>query len=252
MPCIPAMDFLSENADFAQACVDAGLIFIGPPAAAIRAMGSKSASKAAMAAVGVPVAPGYHGAEQSPRAAARRGRARRLSAHHQGQRRRRRQGHASGAIGGRGGRGDRIGAAPGAHGFRRRSLLMERYFPKARHVEVQVFADSHGSIVSLFDRDCSVQRRHQKIIEEAPAPGLRERCARRWRSRHHGGARGGLCGRGHRRVPARSTRSRILLHGNEYAAAGGASGHGTHHRHRSGGVAAAHRAGRAAAETAGS
>ncbi len=169
----PGYGFLSENADFAQACVDAGLIFVGPPAASIRAMGSKSASKAAMAAVGVPVAPGYHGEDQS---------AQRLQAEAQ----------KAGfpliikASAGGGGKGMQVvnsvsevaAAVESAKRLARAAfgddrLLLERYFPLARHVEVQVFADSHGGIVSLFDRDCSVQRRHQKIIEEAPAPGLR-------------------------------------------------------------------------------
>ncbi len=170
----PGYGFLSENADFAQACVDAGLIFVGPPASAIRAMGSKSASKAAMAAVGVPVAPGYHGEDQTPQ---------RLMAEAQ------RVGFpliikASAGGGGKGmqvvsGAGEVAAAVESAQRLARAAfgddrLLLERYFPLARHVEVQVFADSHGGIVSLFDRDCSVQRRHQKIIEEAPAPGLRD------------------------------------------------------------------------------
>ena len=170
----PGYGFLSENADFAQACADAGLIFVGPPASSIRAMGSKSASKAAMAAVGVPVAPGYHGDDQSPQ---------RLYAEAQ------RVGFpliikASAGGGGKGMQvvksADQVAAAvESAQRLARTSfgddrLLLERYFPRARHVEVQVFADSHGGIVSLFDRDCSVQRRHQKIIEEAPAPDLRD------------------------------------------------------------------------------
>jgi 3-methylcrotonyl-CoA carboxylase alpha subunit len=169
----PGYGFLSENAAFAQACVDAGLIFVGPPASAIRAMGSKSASKAAMAAVGVPVAPGYHGDDQSQP---------RLIAEAQ------RVGFpliikASAGGGGKGmqvvnGSDEVAAAIESAQRLARTAfgddrLLMERYFPRARHVEVQVFADSHGGTVSLFDRDCSVQRRHQKIIEEAPAPGLR-------------------------------------------------------------------------------
>ena len=170
----PGYGFLSENAAFAQACVDAGLIFIGPPAAAIKAMGSKSASKAAMAAVGVPVAPGYHGSEQSAarlqEEAVRAGFPLIIK-----------------ASAGGGGKGMQVvntaaevpAAIESAQRLARTAfgddrLLMERYFPKARHVEVQVFADSHGHTISLFDRDCSVQRRHQKIIEEAPAPGLRE------------------------------------------------------------------------------
>jgi 3-methylcrotonyl-CoA carboxylase alpha subunit len=169
----PGYGFLSENARFAQACEDAGLIFVGPPAAAIQSMGSKSASKAAMAAAGVPVAPGYHGAEQSAQRlieeAARVGFPLIIK-----------------ASAGGGGKGMQVvnsaaevaAAVESAQRLARTAfgddrLLMERYFPKARHVEVQVFADSHGQTVSLFDRDCSVQRRHQKIIEEAPAPDLR-------------------------------------------------------------------------------
>jgi 3-methylcrotonyl-CoA carboxylase alpha subunit len=157
----PGYGFLSENADFAQGCADAGLIFVGPPAAAIRAMGSKSASKAAMAAVGVPVAPGYHGDDQAPR---------RLAAEAE------RVGYPLiiKASAGGGGKGMQVvnsaaeveAAVESARRLARTAfgddkLLLERYFPRARHVEVQVFADS-------------VQRRHQKIIEEAPAPGLRE------------------------------------------------------------------------------
>ena len=170
----PGYGFLSENAQFAQRCQDAGLIFIGPPASAIQAMGSKSASKAAMAAVGVPVAPGYHGDEQSaPRLieeAARVGFPLIIK-----------------ASAGGGGKGMQVvtsaaevpAAVESAQRLARTAfgddrLLMERYFPKARHVEVQIFADSHGQTLSLFDRDCSVQRRHQKIIEEAPAPNLRD------------------------------------------------------------------------------
>jgi 3-methylcrotonyl-CoA carboxylase alpha subunit len=169
----PGYGFLSENADFAQASADAGLIFVGPPATAIRAMGSKSASKAAMAAVGVPVAPGYHGEDQTPE---------RLLDEAQ------RVGFPLiiKASAGGGGKGMQVvhsladvpAAAAAAQRLARTAfgddrLLLERYFARARHVEVQVFADSHGQVVSLFDRDCSVQRRHQKIIEEAPAPGLR-------------------------------------------------------------------------------
>jgi 3-methylcrotonyl-CoA carboxylase alpha subunit len=170
----PGYGFLSENADFAQACAEAGLIFVGPPASAIRAMGSKSASKAAMAAEGVPVAPGYHGADQSPR---------RLLDEAQ------RVGFPLiiKASAGGGGKGMQVVNSPSEvaaavesaqrlarTAFGDDRLLLERYFPLARHVEVQVFADSHGGMVTLFDRDCSVQRRHQKIIEEAPAPDLRE------------------------------------------------------------------------------
>jgi 3-methylcrotonyl-CoA carboxylase alpha subunit len=170
----PGYGFLSENARFARRCQDAGLVFIGPPASAIESMGSKSASKAAMAAVGVPVAPGYHGDEQSAsrliEEAARVGFPLIIK-----------------ASAGGGGKGMQVvtsaaevpAAVESAQRLARTAfgddrLLMERYFPKARHVEVQIFADSHGQTLSLFDRDCSVQRRHQKIIEEAPAPGLRD------------------------------------------------------------------------------
>jgi 3-methylcrotonyl-CoA carboxylase alpha subunit len=170
----PGYGFLSENAGFAQACADANLIFVGPAAAAIKAMGSKSASKAAMAAVGVPVAPGYHGSDQSAQRLAdealRVGFPLIIK-----------------ASAGGGGKGMQVvnsaaevaAAVESAQRLARTAfgddrLLMERYFPQARHVEVQIFADSHQQTISLFDRDCSVQRRHQKIIEEAPAPGLRE------------------------------------------------------------------------------
>ncbi|MDP9083061.1 MAG: ATP-grasp domain-containing protein [Pseudomonadota bacterium] len=169
----PGYGFLSENAAFAEACSDAGLIFVGPPAAAITAMGSKSAAKAAMAAHGIPLAPGYHGADQSAQRlcdeAVRVGFPLIIK-----------------ASAGGGGKGMQVvssaaqlpAAIDSAQRLARSAfgddrLLLERYFAQARHVEVQIFADSHGQTVSLFDRDCSVQRRHQKIIEEAPAPGLR-------------------------------------------------------------------------------
>ncbi len=168
----PGYGFLSENAEFAEACAGAGLVFIGPSPAAIRAMGSKSAAKALMAAHGVPVVPGYHGAEQDRD---------RLLAE-------------AGRIGfpvmikasaGGGGRGMRIVAGPGefaaafdsarreaAGAFGDDRLLIERYLERPNHIEVQVFGDTDGNAVHLFERDCSIQRRHQKIIEEAPAPGL--------------------------------------------------------------------------------
>ena len=168
----PGYGFLSENADFAEACAAAGVVFIGPPPAAIRAMGSKSAAKTLMEASGVPLVPGYHGADQSPA---------RLKA-------------AADAIGypvlikassGGGGKGMRVVASPGefegalrlAQGEARSSfgddqVLVERYLAHPRHIEIQVFGDTHGNMVSLFERDCSIQRRHQKVLEEAPAPGL--------------------------------------------------------------------------------
>jgi 3-methylcrotonyl-CoA carboxylase alpha subunit len=168
----PGYGFQSENADFAAACAAADLVFIGPPVEAIRTMGSKAAAKALMEAHGVPVVPGYHGAEQDPgpllAEAERIGFPVLIK-----------------ASAGGGGRGMRIVTRPdefaraligakreakGAFGDDR--VLLERYLERPRHIEVQVFGDAHGNIVHLFERDCSIQRRHQKVIEEAPAPGL--------------------------------------------------------------------------------
>ena len=168
----PGYGFLSENADFAEACLAAGLVFVGPPPAAIRAMGSKAAAKALMEAAGVPLVPGYHGADQSDtvlREAARRIGFPILVK----------------ASAGGGGKGMKVardateleeaialarGEAASAFGDDR--LLIERYLARPRHIEIQVFADTHGNVVSLFERDCSIQRRHQKVVEEAPAPGM--------------------------------------------------------------------------------
>nr|WP_253207145.1 acetyl/propionyl/methylcrotonyl-CoA carboxylase subunit alpha [Verticiella sp. GG226] len=168
----PGYGFLSENAGFAQACADAGLVFVGPPPSAIAAMGSKSAAKTLMAKAGVPLVPGYHGDDQDPA---------RLRA----------EADAIGypvlikASAGGGGKGMRIVTAAGefaaalascqreaSASFGDDHVLIERYVQKPRHIEVQVFADTHGNAVYLFERDCSVQRRHQKVIEEAPAPGM--------------------------------------------------------------------------------
>ncbi len=169
----PGYGFLSENAEFAEACAAAGIVFIGPPPAAMRAMGSKAAAKALMQQAGVPVVPGYHGDDQDP-------------AHLQQE---------AGKIGfpvlikasgGGGGRGMRIvnGAAEFARaldGAKREAassfgddrVLIEKYLARPRHIEVQVFADAHGNVLHLHERDCSIQRRYQKIVEEAPAPGLK-------------------------------------------------------------------------------
>ena len=168
----PGYGFLSENAAFARACNKAGIIFVGPPEAAIIAMGSKSDSKRAMQAVGVPTAPGYHGDEQSlarlQTEADRIGYPLIIKASVGGGGKGMQVVHASTEVASAVASAQRISQAS----FADDRLLLERYFPKARHVEVQVFADSRGNIVTLFDRDCSIQRRHQKIIEEAPAPGL--------------------------------------------------------------------------------
>ena len=168
----PGYGFLSENADFAQAVVDSGLTYVGPPAAAVTAMGSKIVAKARMRAKGVPVLPGYEGTNQD--LAHLRSEALRLGMPL----------IIKPAAGG-GGKGMRIvrdaADLPEAlaaarrlaeSGFGDGSLLLERYLPAPRHVEVQIFADSHGNLVHLGDRDCSIQRRHQKLIEEAPAPAL--------------------------------------------------------------------------------
>ena len=168
----PGYGFLSENADFAAACEAAGLIFIGPPASAIRAMGSKSAAKSLMDKAGVPLVPGYHGDDQEPallqREADRIGYPVLLKA--------------SAGGGGKGMRvvdrnGDFIAALASckreaANSFGDDKVLVERYLQRPRHIEIQVFADTQGDCVFLFERDCSVQRRHQKVLEEAPAPGM--------------------------------------------------------------------------------
>jgi 3-methylcrotonyl-CoA carboxylase alpha subunit len=170
----PGYGFLSENADFAEACAAAGLIFIGPPPAAIRAMGSKAASKALMEQAGVPLVPGYHGEDQAD--ATLRDAALRIGFPVLVK-----------ASAGGGGKGMKIardatefdeaialarGEALAAFGDDR--LLLERYLTRPRHIEIQVFGDSHGNVVHLFERDCSIQRRHQKVVEEAPAPGMTE------------------------------------------------------------------------------
>jgi geranyl-CoA carboxylase alpha subunit len=168
----PGYGFLAESAEYAEAVAAAGLVFVGPPAAAIRAMGDKSAAKARMEAVGVPCAPGYHGDDQSTARfaveAARIGYPLMVK-----------------ASAGGGGRGMRIVreprdlevalAAAGAeaqNAFGDGRLLLERALVGARHVEVQIFGDEHGAIVHLGERDCSIQRRHQKLIEESPSPAV--------------------------------------------------------------------------------
>jgi 3-methylcrotonyl-CoA carboxylase alpha subunit len=168
----PGYGFLSENEAFAQACAAAGLVFIGPPPAAIQAMGLKAESKRLMEAAGVPLVPGYHGTDQNPEHLAQ-------------------QAAAIGypvlikASAGGGGKGMRVvqraqdfAAALAScqrearNSFGNDAVLVEKYVQRPRHIEIQVFADAHGNAVYLFERDCSVQRRHQKVLEEAPAPGM--------------------------------------------------------------------------------
>jgi 3-methylcrotonyl-CoA carboxylase alpha subunit len=168
----PGYGFLSENTAFAAACAAAGIAFVGPPAAAIDAMGSKRAAKDAMARAGVPVLPGYHGDAQELDALAREAERVGLPLIVK-------------PSGGGGGKGMQIvtemaqlrpaleaARRLAASAFGDPTLLLERYVPAPRHVEVQVLADQHGHVLHLGTRDCSVQRRHQKLIEEAPAPGI--------------------------------------------------------------------------------
>ena len=168
----PGYGFLSENADFAEAVMAAGLVWIGPPPAAIRAMGLKDAAKSLMIAAGVPVTPGYLGEDQSLA---------RLQS----------EADAIGypvlikAVAGGGGKGmkkvdraedfaDGLASAQreGQSSFGDPRVLIEKYITRPRHIEAQVFGDTHGTVVHLYERDCSLQRRHQKVIEEAPAPGM--------------------------------------------------------------------------------
>ena len=170
----PGYGFLSENADFAERCAKAGVVFVGPPPEAMRTMGLKSSAKALMQRAGVPVVPGYHGDNQNPKFL-------------------REKAYEIGypvlikAIAGGGGRGMRrvdahvefdaglesaIREAEAAFGDGR--VMIEKYVASPRHIEMQVFADAHGNCVHLYERDCSAQRRHQKVVEECPAPGLLE------------------------------------------------------------------------------
>ncbi len=225
----PGYGFLSENAEFAQACADAGLVFVGPTAAMMIAMGSKSGSKALMEKAGVPLVPGYHGEAQDEATLAK----------------------AADKIGfpvlvkasaGGGGRGMRVVSsaaelaaaivsakreAKAAFGDDR--MLIEKYVENPRHIEVQVIGDSHGNLLSLFERECTLQRRHQKVIEEAPSPTLDAAAARGGlRRRAQGRGRGQLCRRRHHRVRLR--RQGCVLHRDEHAAAGRTSRHRIDHR----------------------
>ena len=208
----PGYGFLSENADFAAACEATGIAFIGPSAATIRAMGSKAEAKALMEKAGVALVPGYHGADQSDQVLA----------------------DAARQIGfpvlvkasaGGGGKGMRLveheaDLAAALASARREAksafgddrLLVEKYLTRPRHIEVQIFGDAQGNVVHLFERDCSIQRRHQKLIEEARAPASVRRSARAWarkRSRRHARSTTVAPGRSNSSPPmARSSSSR--------------------------------------------
>ncbi|MYL98850.1 ATP-grasp domain-containing protein [Novosphingobium sp. FGD1] len=168
----PGYGFLSENAEFAQAVMDAGIVWVGPNPSSITAMGLKDAAKKLMADAGVPVTPGYMGENQEPEALA--GEAAKIG-----------YPVLIKAVAGGGGKGMRLVEDPAAFidalasckreaasSFGNDHVLIEKYIASPRHIEVQVFGDSHGNVVHLFERDCSLQRRHQKVIEEAPAPGM--------------------------------------------------------------------------------
>src|SRR6266540_724376 len=168
----PGYGFLSENAGFAEACAKAGIVFIGPPPSAIHAMGSKSEAKKIMEKARVPLVPGYHGDDQLPALLAKE--AERIGFP-----------VLIKASAGGGGKGMRVVEealkfADALAGAKREAkalfaddhVLVEKYLTRPRHIEIQVFADSHGNCLYLFERDCSIQRRHQKVIEEAPAPNM--------------------------------------------------------------------------------
>lgn len=170
----PGYGFLSENSAFARLCVERGLVFIGPPWEAIEAMGNKSRSKEIMIAAGVPCIPGYHGANQEPNYLLEE--AKKIGFPVMVK-----------AVKGGGGKGMRIAMtagefleklesakSEGRNSFGDDVMLVEKYIATPRHIEVQIFADKHGNAVALGERDCSLQRRHQKILEEAPAPNLAE------------------------------------------------------------------------------
>ncbi len=225
----PGYGFLAENADFAEAVGKAGIKFIGPSPDAMRRMGGKAEAKAIAAAAGVPVVPGYQGDAQTAKALVKE--AKRIGWPVMIK-----------AVAGGGGRGMRLveseadfaaalesaqREAQGAFGDAR--ILLEKVIARPRHIEVQVFGDSHGNVVHLFERDCSLQRRNQKVIEEAPAPGMSAGAAQP----HHRGsggvrARGRLRGGRHGRVPGRGRQAdgggALVLHRDEHAPAGRASG----------------------------
>src|SRR6516165_11529149 len=205
----PGYGFLSENAEFAEACARAGLVFVGPPASAIRAMGLKDHAKKLMEQAGVPVVPGYHGERQDAKFL-------------------REKAYQIGypvlikpAAGG-GGRGLRrvdkyadfdaaleAATRESQSAFGTRRVLIEKFIASPRHVEFQVFADGHGNVIHLGERDCSLQRRHQKVIEEAPAPGMTEALRRQIGNAAVAAAKAvGYCGAGTDGVTPRSCPAR--------------------------------------------
>ena len=238
----PGYGFLSENAEFAEACAKAGIVFVGPPPSAIRAMGLKDRAKSLMEKAGVPVVPGYHGERQEPAFLKQKA-------------------YEIGypvlikAVAGGGGKGMRrvdkhaeFDAALEAaqreakSSFGDTRVLIEKYISAPRHIEMQVFADAHGNAIHLNERDCSLQRRHQKVIEEAPAPGMTaELRAAMGEAAVKAAQAVGYAGAGTVEFIAdgveRAAARRLLVHGDEHAASGRASGDRSGHRTRSGRVA---------------
>ena len=229
----PGYGFLSENADFAERVEKSGFVFVGPKAETIRMMGDKVSAIRVMKEHGVPCVPGSDGPlgadnDENLRIAREIGYPVIIK-----------------ASGGGGGRGMRVVHAEAAllnaisitqaearAAFGNEQVYMEKFLEKPRHIEFQVLADEHGNVIHLGERDCSMQRRHQKVVEEAPAPGISARQRRLMGERVRGCVPGGgLSQRRHARVPVPG--QRVLLHRDEHAHPGGASGHGAHHRHRS-------------------
>ena len=210
----PGYGFLAENAPFAQACEDAGIVFIGPPASAIEAMGSKTRARELMQEAGVPIVPGTTEPVATSQDALRIAKARhRLSGRGQGRGRRRRQGHPRRAL-----EEELEGAFEGASRegekfFSDATVYLERYLPDPRHVEIQVLADRQGNVIHLVERDCSIQRRHQKVIEESPGAGRSSTgAARAHRQDRRGRGQGGrLLRRRHDRVAARRSGEYFFL-----------------------------------------
>ena len=238
----PGYGFLSENAGFAEACAKAGIVFVGPPPSAIRAMGLKDRAKALMEKAGVAVVPGYHGDRQEPAFLKQKA-------------------YEIGypvlikAIAGGGGKGMRkvekhaefeaaLEAAQreATSAFGEARVLLEKYVTSPRHIEIQVMADAHGNAIHLNERDCSLQRRHQKVIEEAPAPGMTPDLRAAMGAAAVKAAKAvGYTGAGTVEFIAdgagKLRAGRLLVHGDEHAASGRASCHRSHHRPRPGGIA---------------
>ena len=247
-PIHPGYGFLAENAEFARACQQAGLMFIGPPAEVIAAMGSKIEAKRRMQAAGVPVLPSVEVGSQSAEHVSAAGRVARLAAVDQGLGRRRRARHAHRAR-----RAAELAALletarrESQAAFGDGALFVEPYVEAARHVEIQIFGDTHGNVVHLFERECSIQRRHQKIIEESPSTALDDELRRAMADAAVRGGQGDrLRRRRHRRVPA-DARRQVLLPGSQHPPASRASGHRMRHGAGPGAAADPGRGGRAAA-----